>query len=301
MRKLLPALLAGFALGGCAQVPAQGTPLAIEREIALPDVKGRIDHLALDVAHHRLFVAEIANGSVDVIDLGGEFRRIAGLARPQGVAYLAARHELVVACGGDGTVRFYDADTLALAGSIRLGEDADNIRVDPASGMIAVGYGGGAIALIDPARRAVVRQIALPAHPEGFQIDAGAGRLYVNLPDAGAVAAVDLAKGAVAARWRAPHRLNFPMALGGDGRTVAIVSRLPAHMSLLDAVSGALRLDPPTCGDADDVFRDAARRRWYVSCGSGKVEVFSETAASLGFVKTGSGARTSLFSPSLTG
>lgn len=300
MRKLLPALLAGLALGGCAQVPAQGTPLAIEREIALPDVKGRIDHLALDAAHHRLFVAEIANGSVDAVDLAaGSSRRIASLARPQGVAYLAARNELVVACGGDGTVRFYNADTLAPVGSIRLGEDADNIRVDPANGMIAVGYGSGAIALIDPARRAVVRQIALPAHPEGFQVDAAAGRLYVNLPDAGGVAAVDLAKGAIAARWRAPHALNFPMALGGDGRSAAIVSRLPAHMSLLDTAGGTVRLDPATCGDADDVFRDAARRRWYISCGSGKVEVFSETAVSLGFVKTGSGARTSLFSSEL--
>lgn len=167
MRKLLPALLAGFALGGCAQVPAQGTPLAIAREIALPNVKGRIDHMALDAPHHRLIVAEIANGSVDAIDLtGGRQRRIAGFARPQGVVYLAARNELVVACGSDGTVRFYNADTLAPAGSIRLGEDADNIRVDPASGMIAVGYGWGTIGLIDPARRAVVRQIALTAQAE---------------------------------------------------------------------------------------------------------------------------------------
>jgi hypothetical protein len=128
-------------------------PLMLEREIALPDVKGRIDHLAVDSAHHRLFVAEIANGSVDIINLdSGARRRITGLAEPQGVAYLPALDQVVVACGGEGSVRFYNAATLALVGLIRLGDDADNVRVDGATGQIAVGYGSGTIALIDPAR-----------------------------------------------------------------------------------------------------------------------------------------------------
>jgi hypothetical protein len=91
------------------------------------------------------------------------------------VAYLPALDQLVVACGGDGTVRFFNAATLAPVGSLKLGSDADNVRVDKASGRIAVGYGAGAIALIDPVRREVVRTIPLPAHPEGFQIDAAKG------------------------------------------------------------------------------------------------------------------------------
>lgn len=299
---LIAPLLAMLGLGGCARADTSdvGAPFTLEREIALPDVKGRIDHLAVDVAHRRLFVAEIANGTVDSIDLSnGQRGRITGLARPQGVAYLPALDQLVVACGGDGTVRFYHAATLAPAGSIRLGEDADNVRVDAASGLIAVGYGSGAIALIDPVRRALVGQIPLPAHPEGFQIDAAKGRLYVNLPDRRAIAVVDLAKREVLARWPAPYRLNFPMALGTEGQTFAIVSRLPAHVSWLDAANGAIRQDRPTCGDADDVFHDARRRRWYVSCGAGKVEVFSDNVSAPAFVKTGSGARTSLFSPDL--
>lgn len=296
---ILPALL---TLNGCAraQAPMAVAPLMLEREIALPDVKGRIDHLAVDSAHHRLFVAEIANGSVDFINLdSGARRRITGLAEPQGVAYLPVLDQVVVACGGEGSVRFYNAATLALVGLIRLGDDADNVRVDGATGQIAVGYGSGAIALIDPARREVLRQIALPAHPEGFQIDGLHRRLYVNLPNARAIAALDLDKGVVLSRWTAPYRLNFPMALWPDAGLVGIVSRLPAHLTWLDSASGAPRLDRPTCGDADDLFRDAKRHRWYVSCGSGKVDVFSDGAALTGSVKTGSGARTSLFSPDL--
>ena len=56
-----------LALPGCSQ--AQPTdphsPLVLERTISLPDTRGRIDHLAVDLADHRLFVAEIANGTVD--------------------------------------------------------------------------------------------------------------------------------------------------------------------------------------------------------------------------------------------
>jgi hypothetical protein len=57
-----------------------------------------------------------------------------------------------------------------------------------------------------------------------------------------------------------------------------------------------------TCGDADDVFVDAKRRRIYVSCGEGVVDVLDETASGyrrLAQVPTVSGARTSLFVPEL--
>lgn len=294
-----------LALAGCANAQPAGSaaPFTLEREIALPGVRGRIDHLAVDVAHRRLFVAEIANGSVDAVDLDtGQTRRITGLSEPQGVAYLPAFDQLVVASGGEGSVRFYKAGSLEPVGSVKLGEDADNVRVDSATGLVAVGYGSGAIALIDPATRGVIRKIALPAHPEGFQIDGGRGRIFVNLPNARAVAMVDLATGQMAARWPAPHLLNFPMALGAQRESVAIVSRLPARLSWLDANSGAIRQDMPTCGDADDVFRDDARRRWYVSCGSGMVDVFAEHGATIvhvGAMPTRSGARTSLYAPAL--
>src|SRR3546814_6681552 len=69
--------------------------------IPLPDTKGRIDHLAVDLADRRLFVAEIDNGTVDAIDLdtGKVIGRIVGLAEQQGVAWLPAENELVVAFG----------------------------------------------------------------------------------------------------------------------------------------------------------------------------------------------------------
>ena len=189
----------GFGHAARGQAPVQ---LELERTIALPNVPGRIDHLAIDLRHQRLFVAELGNGSVDAVDLSsGETRQIGGLKEPQGLAYLPDRNELVVASAGDGTVRFFDASSLALLGSVALGDDADNVRVDPKTGQVVVGYGSGALAILDPVRRTVVRTTALGAHPEGFQIDGEGRKAFVNVPDAHKIAVVDLVAGRVLASW----------------------------------------------------------------------------------------------------
>jgi hypothetical protein len=287
------------------QTPQDEGPvqLELERTIALPNVAGRIDHLAVDVPHQRLFVAELGNGSVDAVDLSsGETRRIGGLKEPQGLAYLPDRNELVVASAGDGTVRFFDAGSLALLGSVALGDDADNVRVDPKTGQVVVGYGAGALAIIDPARPTVVRTIELGAHPEGFQIDSEGRKAFVDVPDAHKIAVGDLDSGRVLASWRAAHVANFPMALDESAGIVGIVYRIPARLVTLEAASGTAKADLPTCDDADDLFFDAKRRRIYVSCGSGAIDVFEQSGGKYvasAHIETRSGARTSLFVPAL--
>jgi hypothetical protein len=304
----LSAALAGLCLapllmsGGSAQPRAEAQPLVMERRIALHNVAGRIDHLAVDPARQRLFVAELGNGSVEALDLvsGRSLGRIARLREPQGLGYVQGRDELAVATGGDGMLRFYRAADLRPVGSLELGEDADNVRVDRQSGRVVVGY-GKALAVVDPATRAVVRTIALPAHPEGFQVQDG--RALVNLPGADAVAVVDLEHGRELARWRSPGpHFNFPLALDSDGDLIAVVYRLPAKLVLFRAASGQVEQKLDTCGDADDVFFDNARKRLYVVCGGGAVDVFDKARAGYapaGRVPTRGGARTGVFSPQL--
>src|SRR3954451_1959120 len=83
---------------------AETNPLQLEAKIPLGNVAGRIDHMAYDVARNRLFVAELGNNSVGVIDINARkvLQRISGVKEPQGVAYLASRDLLYVANGGDG-------------------------------------------------------------------------------------------------------------------------------------------------------------------------------------------------------
>lgn len=69
--------------------PAAAIPeLALEEKIPLGDVKGRIDHITVDLDRKRLFVAELGNNSVGVVDLQNHRleTRLTGFDEPQGIA-----------------------------------------------------------------------------------------------------------------------------------------------------------------------------------------------------------------------
>src|SRR5215207_7353971 len=206
-------------------------PLVLERTIPLPGVSGRIDHIAVDFRRRRLLVAELSNGSVDVIDLasGKAVHRIGGLSEPQGVGYAPLADLVAVASAGDGSVRLFRGEDLQPTGTVALGEDADNVRIDRRIGRVVVGYGRGGLAVLDPESRSVVGGTKLPAYPEGFQLDPDIGRAYVNVPDGGQVVVVDLAAGEQVEAWRVPEglRANFPMVLDTESRVLARVFRSP--------------------------------------------------------------------------
>ena len=290
-------------------LPAHATmaadPLELEATIALPNVKGRIDHLAVDLKRVRLFVAELGNGSVDVIDLRSHrtIQRISGLEEPQGIAYAPEPDLVAVATGGDGALNFYKGDGFASVGRIALGEDADNVHIDSKTGHFVVGYGAGALAVIDPGTRQKLAESKLPAHPEGFQLATDGRTAFVNLPDAKEIAVVDLSANRLKDAWNVPSlTANFPLAVSANGDLVASVFRNPARLVLLNASSGNIAEQLDTCGDADDVFFDGKRSRIYVSCGAGVLDVFQQQATGtrrLAQITTGAGARTSLFVPEL--
>ena len=304
-RWTIPLMAAVGCMAGCMarSAPPDKAALVLERTIPLVGVVGRIDHLAYDARRGRIFIAELGNGSVEGIDLatGHSIGRIGGLKEPQGLAFLPDRDELVVASGGDGSVRFYRGADMVASGAMQMGADADNLRVDPTSGRLVVGYGAGALAVIDPAARRVTATTPLPAHPEGFQLDGE--RAYVNLPDAGQTAVVHLPTGRMLTSWPNPRlKWNFPLALDPAAGVVAVAYRFPARLVVWTAASGRVRQSLSACGDADDLFFDRPRARIYVICGQGVVDVFAATPdgySRTDRVPTRGGARTGLFVPQL--
>lgn len=247
------------------------SPLHLIRTIELPNVKGRIDHLALDDRGMHLFIAENGNGSVDDIDLAsGKFAgRISGLHEPQGVAWLAGQQEIAVACG-DGVVTFYRASDRQKVASVNLGGDADNVRVDPRNGHLVVGYGSGGLAVIDPVTHRVISRVPLPAHPEAFELLGT--KTFVNVPDAHEIVVADLDEARVTSTHGTGLRFsNFPMASDASGKQIAVAFRAPRTLSLLDAQSGATMFAVAICGDADDLYFRS--QQVVVVCGSGSVEL----------------------------
>jgi DNA-binding beta-propeller fold protein YncE len=300
------AMLLAVSLMASATTMAQttGAPLVLEAKIPLGQVNGRIDHLGIDLKRQRLLVAELGNDSLGVVDLaaGKVLRTITGMSEPQGVAYIPFADSVYVANGGDGSARVLRGEDLAPIGRIELGNDADNVRVDASRGQVLVGYGKGALAVIDPARRTKAADIRLKGHPEGFQLDDTGARVFVNVPDARAIEIVDLASQASRSLPTQGAASNFPMALDRDAHRVLVVFRSPPTLMALSSEDGRALTKIGTCGDADDVFVDPKRHRVYVSCGEGVIDVLEQREAEyrrVARVPTVSGARTSLFVPEL--
>ena len=302
----MPAVFLAASLIWSATVTAQpaATPLVLETKIPLGQVGGRIDHLGIDVKRQRLFVAELGNNSLGVVDLaaGKLLRTVAGLSEPQGVAYVPFADSVFVANAGDGSVHVLRGDDLAPIGRIELGEDADNVRVDTQRNRVLVGYGNGALAVIDPATRTKAADIRLKGHPESFQIDETGTKVFVNVPDARDIEIADLVSDTNRSLPTQGAGSNFPMAIDGEAHRVLVAFRSPPTLMALSSQDGRVVAKIETCGDADDVFVDAKRHRVYVSCGEGVVDVLEQREAEyrrLARVPTVSGARTSLFVPEL--
>src|SRR6201989_2531362 len=121
--RVMPPLVARLAAGAVPAslvLPVKAReapmmPLVLDRTIPLPNVSGRIDHMAVDLKRGRLFVAELGNNTLDVVDLatGKAGHRVSGMQEPQGVGYAPKADVLAVANAGDGSVHFFAGENFS--------------------------------------------------------------------------------------------------------------------------------------------------------------------------------------------
>lgn len=291
-------ILASFQAG------APQTPLALVGTIDLPRVEGRIDHLAVDLAAQQLYVAALGNNTVEVLDVKGHthLKSLPGFREPQGIAVVPDAKAVAVANGQGEGVQFIAATDFHPLQAVRLGDDSDNVRYDAAAHRVFVGFGGGALASINPGDGKVLGEAKLAGHPESFQLERSGSRIFVNVPDANQIAVIDRTGMTVAATWPVvAAKANFPMALDEPNHRLFIGCRRPAKVLVYDTTTGKESGSFDIVGDTDDLFFDAARKRLYISGGEGFVDVFQEQDAShfarAAHIATAAGARTSLFVP----
>jgi DNA-binding beta-propeller fold protein YncE len=303
MKTMAVALFCSVAL--CAG--AEPVSLKLAKTIPLPGVKGRFDHFAADVTGHRLFVAALGNDTLEVLDVsaGNRLHSITGLHKPTGVVYYDATNEIGVANGDDGTFKIFNGTSYAAARKLGSLDDADNVRFEGKSGLTFVGYGSGALAIVDAGNMKLRSSIPLAAHPESFQLENSGSLIFVNVPDAKQIAVVDREKHTVIATWpMRTYQANFPMALDEANHRLFVGCRQPARLVVFDTYTGKPAADLAISGDTDDLFYDAKRKRLYVSCGEGFVDVIEQRDADTyrltEQIPTRAGART-FFSADLDG
>src|SRR5256885_489782 len=300
-RKLIMLTFLSFALPSGLQAADVLEPAAT---ISLPAVKGRIDHFGVDLKRQRLFVAALGNDTLEVVDVKSSRRErsLDGFGEPQGVLYVPEFNRIYVANGSANRVDILDGTSLARVKSVAGLDDADNVRYDSGARTVYVGYGKGALRALDAATGGSSGDIRLAGHPESFQLEARGTRIFVNVPPARHIAVVDRAKRAVVATWDVPGaQSNYPMALDERGRRLFVGARRPAVLLVYDIDSGKVVAKQPIGEDADDMFFDPKRKRLYVICGQGRIDIVRQEDPDRysreGMVRTAPRARTGLSVP----
>jgi DNA-binding beta-propeller fold protein YncE len=306
----------GLAAVGCnktstppsqSQTPAREIPsLILQAQITVPNVVGRLDHFSSDSKHKRLIVSALGNNSVEVIDTfaGRVIRSITeGLSQPQGNLYVPDSNRLVVANAENGKVNIYDGTTYKLLKSLNFDPDPDNLRWDPSSKRVAVGFGEeeGGIGMIDLAKEERMPEVfKTGGHPEGFQVEASGGHIFVNVPGAGnVVESIDRKTGQVTKWPLTGLRGNYPMSLNEQDHRLFTVTRKPPMLVVFDTQTGKEVSRMRCAGDSDDVFFDPSRKYVYVAGGQGLISVFRQNDPDhyelIETIPTTIGARTAYF------
>ena len=152
--------------------------MKLVQTIPLEGKAGRFDHLAIDAKGERLFVGNLPNDSLDIVDLkaGRLAKQLTGQKKAQGVAFAPDLNRMYRGNGTDGVCNVLDGKTFETLHSLKL-PDADNERYNPQSGLVYVGHAEKSLTASDAKTYEVKATVKLPGPAEAFQIDPVAGRL----------------------------------------------------------------------------------------------------------------------------
>jgi len=296
-------MLSGIAAGQEAPSNDEFAPLVLVRIIPMADVEGRFDHMGVDAKSNRVLAAVYGNDSVEVLDVA-RGRRIqsihAGFIKPQMVAYIPESNRIVVSNEGDGTCKIFDATTYKLVDTVKFADDADQLRYDPTTKRVYVGYGDGAIGMFDATtNKKLDGDFELDAHPELFQLEEKGPRIFVNLASISQIAVIDRNTRKIE-KWKLEEAgTNFPMALDEEHHRLFVAARRPARLLVLDTDSGKVIASLPGASDTDDMWYDPTRKRIYIPSGEGFIFVYQQIDADryerIAKIPSAIGARTSVY------
>ena len=298
---LLAAALAAVPLTGAA---AADPSLELVQTITSKGKAGKLDHLALDAKRERLFLANKANNTLDVIDLkeGKLLKQITGQNGVQGVAYAADLDRLFAGLGTGGLLNVFDGDGYKPLKTLKFTDDADNVRYNAATGLVYVAHAEKSVGVVDAKTYAVKADIKIPSDGEAFALEAGRPRLYILSPDAAEVTLIDADKNEVTGHYPVKLAGEFPaIALDEAAHRLYIGCRKEPMVVVMDTETGKELSSAAIPGGVDDLHFDAKRKQLYASCGEGFLAVLKVTDPDhvevADKIATADGAKTCLFVP----
>jgi hypothetical protein len=328
--KCLVAMCVGLL--AAAIVPAYSQDkltLRLVQTIPLPGVNGRLDHMAVDLEKKRLFVAAVANGTLEVLDLtaGKVINSLTGIKDTQDALFLGGHFNKLYVSSLDGTLRIYQGESFRLIQALKLEPDPNRLLYDPATDLIYFGY-GGQNAGFDTYERVGIMQATRGAQSDRFVADMIAptyrpghlaelamdddGKLLVCDSRADLIFQFDTRKRELLKSWPAHGDGAGDMSLDRTRHRLFVGTRVPPEMTVYDSLSGKEIASLPGPDTMDGVYYDPELKRIYMSGGRwygtpeaspGWVYVYQQHDADhyqlVSKVKTRPGSGTSLFVPKL--
>lgn len=295
LRGVATGLLALLLSIGASRASAAAAPLALQRVMPIPNVPLWLysDHLAVDLAHERLFATPQGAKAVAVMDLktGRVLKMIPRMGNPHGLYYSESLSQLFVSDGIPGNVKVFDGKSYALIRTITLGPGADALVYDPHSRLIYVANGDGEkthhafISVLDPVRMTKVADIRIATtNFEGMALDPQGQLLYVSLPDDGAVAVIDMRHRRLVETWKLPAGGHQPFAIVLDSasrrlfvacRDDLLSTTMDGTLFVLNTANGLAVATLPIGGWVDGISIDHKRHRVYMSTGVGYIDTYT--------------------------
>jgi DNA-binding beta-propeller fold protein YncE len=314
MNKIKLFLVAAFLLSAQVVAAQNAEPLKLAAKYEMPaSIKGRFDHLGIDIGGNRLFVVAEEAQQVLVFDLGtGKFIREIKVEHPHAVLYREDLNKIYITDEGKGVLNIYEGKTYEPLKTVALKVDADSIGYDPATKYLYIDNGGDnahekftMLSVVDTTAGTKLADIKIDGDTlEAMALEKSGDRLFLNNPAKNEVEVIDRKANKLVASW--------PVKLGKSNATMALdesVHRLfvgcrSGAIVVFDSQTGKELQALPVGKGVDDLMFDPVSKRIYAaSGGTGAVDVYKETDPdhyqSLGHVPSGPGAKAGLFVPQL--
>ena len=294
-RLVLSSLATVFVAALLAAAPYHRADFRVLRRIALGG-SGSWDYVAIDTSGHRIFIAR--QDRVMVVDqsTGHLVSEITGLQRAHGIAFSYTDGKGFATSGDDSTVTVFDLKTLRVLERTIAAPDADAVLFDAGTGRVFTFNGDShSSSVLAAATGRKIGTVKLDGAPE-FGVSDGAGKLYVNLEDVGAIEEIDARTLAVTRHWSIGP-CEKPTGLAMDRQHHRLFSGCRNKvMAISDAVQGKVLTTVPIDAGVDANAFDSATQNAFSSNGAGTITVVHEVSPDsftvIQTVQTMPGART---------
>jgi hypothetical protein len=274
-------MFAGFAIQTSAQ---EKQALRLVQTIPLPGVKGRLDHMAVDLKKKRLFVAAVANNSLEVVDLtGGKvIKSLTGMNDTQDALFLGGDFNKLYVSSLDGHLRVFQGESFWLVQDFKIEPDPNRLFYDPTTDFIYFGYGGQnagfdayeRVGVLQPKPGAGYDQLVAdmiaptprPGHLAQIAMDDN-GILLACDSRADLIYQFDTRKRQLIKSWPARGDGAGDMALDRTRHRLFVGTRIRPEMTVYDSLSGKEIQSLPGPETMDGVHYDANLKRAYMTGG----------------------------------